>query len=224
MALLGVARGLRPAPTLRRTLARGLRTRPPRLASLAAAPVKEEVDPGLVAGLRIVMYPHPALRAPNEIIADDEVAATQALGRRMLQLMYEAEGVGLAAPQVGINKRLMVFNPTGNKDKWLDEIVLVNPQIVAKSEGEVAGTEGCLSFPDINGDVSRSKWIKVEAVTPTGRAFKKKFVGWTARIFQHEYDHLDGVCFVDRIEGEEKTDVQTKLDALVAEYGEGAAI
>ena len=80
----------------------------------------------------------------------------------MLKVMYAAEGVGLAAPQVGVNKRLMVYNPTGDSKKWLEDKILVNPKIVEFSEAKGEDMEGCLSFPQMNGEVNRSKWIKVE--------------------------------------------------------------
>lgn len=186
--------------------------------SLFAASVKEENDPGLVSGLEIVRYPHPALRAENVEVEDFEEAGK--LARRMFDLMYEADGVGLAAPQVGINKRLMVFNPEGKKERWLDEVILINPRIVDSAEGSVNDVEGCLSFPEMSGHVSRSKWIKVEALNPKGKTIKKKYTGWIARIFQHEYDHLDGVVYVDRLEPHEREQIQPKLDDLIQAHDE----
>lgn len=188
---------------------------------MSAASPKEEVDPGVVAGtdLRIVKYPHPSLRATNaeitDIKNDKEISR---IAKEMFLVMYAAEGVGLAAPQVGINKRLMVFNASGDKKKWLDEVVMVNPVIKEFSEGKVTDTEGCLSFPDMNGRVERSKWIKVEATNLKGKAIKKKFTGWEARIFQHEYDHLDGVVYTDRLIEEDKPTVQERLKELIAEH------
>ena len=153
-------------------------------------PKKEEVDPGVVDGtdLRIVKYPHPALRAENAEISSEELKDSKEiadLAKGMLKVMYAAEGVGLAAPQVGVNKRLMVYNPSGDSKKWLEETILVNPKIVEYSEGKDTEIEGCLSFPDMNGEVTRSKWIKVQATNLKGRPIKKKFTGWEARIFQH---------------------------------------
>merc|ERR1712048_198016 len=96
-------------------------------------PAKKEVDPGAVEGtdLRIVRYPHPSLRAPNEDFSfpGDQEEVTK-VAKEMFKVMYAAGGVGLAAPQVGVNKRLMVYNPTGDSKKWLEEKILVNPQIV----------------------------------------------------------------------------------------------
>jgi peptide deformylase len=76
----------------------------------------------------------------------------------------------------------------------------------------------------MGGDVERSKWIKVEALNLKGKKIKKKFVGWEARIFQHEYDHLDGVVYIDRLSEEGRKEVQPRLDELIAEFGEGGAL
>jgi hypothetical protein len=88
--------------------------------------VQEEVDPGVVPGtnLRVAKYPHPALRARNELVTPEELedGSMARLAREMLLVMYAAEGVGLAAPQVGVNKRLMVYNQSGDKKRWLDEV------------------------------------------------------------------------------------------------------
>lgn len=142
----------------------------------------------------------------------------------MFLVMYATQGVGLAAPQVGINKRLMVYNESGDSKKWLNEVVMVNPKIIQFSEATDVENEGCLSFPDMRGDVKRSKWIKVEALNLKGKKMKKKFKGWEARIFQHEYDHLDGVVYPDRLTDEGKAEVKERLDELVEEFGEGGAL
>lgn len=188
----------------------------------------EEVDPGVVEGtdLRVLKYPHPSLRDENSEVTQEELedGSIAKIAKEMFLVMYAAEGVGLAAPQVGINKRLMVYNEHGDSKKWLSEVVLVNPTIVEYSEGKDEQTEGCLSFPDMNGPVVRSKWIKVEAMNLKGKKMKKKFKGWEARIFQHEYDHLDGIVYVDRLSEEAKEEVQPRLDELVEDFGEGGSL
>jgi peptide deformylase len=190
--------------------------------------MKEEVDPGVVEGtnLRIVKYPHPALRAPNAEITEEELQGTEIadLAKGMFKVMYAAEGVGLAAPQVGVNKRLMVYNPSGDAQKWLEETVLVNPKIVEYSDAKDTAIEGCLSFPDMSGEVIRSKWIKVQATNLKGKTIKKKFTGWEARIFQHEYDHLDGTVYIDRLTPETKLQVQPRLQQLIQEFGPGGQL
>jgi peptide deformylase len=177
--------------------------------------------------LRIVKYPHPALRSNNEEVTLEELKDSTEiadLAKGMLKVMYAAEGVGLAAPQVGVNKRLMVYNPTGDSKRWLDEAILVNPKIVEYSEAKDEEIEGCLSFPDMSGEVVRSKWIKVEAMNLKGKKMKKKFTGWEARIFQHEYDHLDGTVYIDRLSEEARAKVQPRLDELIEEFGDGGSV
>ncbi|KAL9188040.1 hypothetical protein ACHAXT_006418 [Thalassiosira profunda] len=203
-----------------------------RIASLfsTAEEVEEEVDPGIVEGtdLRIAKYPHPALRAPNEEIPAEELTGPGSeiskIAKEMFLVMYAAKGVGLAAPQVGINKRLMVYNESGDPKKWMQETVMVNPKIVEFSEAKDWEEEGCLSFPDMSGDVERSKWIKVEAQNLKGKKMKKKFKGWEARIFQHEYDHLDGTVYIDRLTEDGRKAVQPRLDELIEDFGEGGSL
>uniref|UniRef100_A0A7R9W3J9 Peptide deformylase n=1 Tax=Pseudictyota dubia TaxID=2749911 RepID=A0A7R9W3J9_9STRA len=188
----------------------------------------EEVDPGVVDGtdLRVLKYPHPSLRKENSEVSAEEIAdgSIAKIAKEMFLVMYAAEGVGLAAPQVGINKRLMVYNEHGDAKKWLSEVVLVNPKIVEFSDGTDTATEGCLSFPGMDGPVQRSKWIKVEAQSLKGKKIKKKYKGWEARIFQHEYDHLDGITYIDRLSEDARETVQPRLDELVEEFGEGGSL
>jgi len=118
----------------------------------------------------------------------------------------------------------MVYNESGDKKKWLDETIMVNPKIVESSEGRDTDGEACLSFPDMSGDVERPKWVKIEALNLKGKTVKKKFTGWTARLFQHEYDHLDGVVYIDRLTEDGRAKVQPTLDKLIEEFGDGAAL
>jgi len=121
---LSTSFSIRHTTTMQRILSSSTTIRPPtRLWS--SSTTEEEIDPGMVAGLAIVHYPHPALRRPNvEIDVNNKNALEQTtqLAQRMLTLMYAAHGVGLAAPQVGVNQRLMVYNPTGDATKWLQEV------------------------------------------------------------------------------------------------------
>ncbi|EWM28596.1 peptide deformylase [Nannochloropsis gaditana] len=193
--------------------------------TLLRSTMVEEVDPGEVEGtdLRVLKYPDPRLRAANAEITEfgPEVAA---LAKDMFKVMYAMNGVGLAAPQVGVNQRLMVFNPQGDRLKWLNEVILCNPAIVEKSGKTDIMEEGCLSFPGMAGDVERSLTIKVTFQNAKGKKFTKKFRDWEARIFQHEYDHLDGVLYMDRLVPESKQKVQPVLDKLVSDFGPGGAL
>jgi len=210
-------------PTSVRSFTRSLSTTTTTIKSLV-----EEVDPGQIDGtdLRVLKYPHKALRAANADITEEELASGEIsdIAKQMFLVMYGTQGVGLAAPQVGINKRLMVYNESGDKKKWMQETVMVNPRIIAFSEALDVEEEGCLSFPGMRGDVERPKWIKVEALNLKGKKMKKKFIGWEARIFQHEYDHLDGVLYPDRMADEGKEGVKERLNELIAEFGEGGAL
>jgi len=192
------------------------------------ASLDDEVDPGKVEGtdLTVLKYPNPSLRAENAEITQEELddGSIAKIAKEMLLVMYAADGVGLAAPQVGINKRLIVYNESGDSKKWLNEIIMVNPKIVEFSNAKDVENEGCLSFPDMRGNVERPKWVKVEAISLKGRKIKKKFKGWESRIFQHEYDHLDGVVYIDRLSEEGRAEVQPKLDALAENFGEGGAL
>ncbi len=123
-------------------------------------------------------------------MVDDSVKKTVS---DLLRLMYAANGFGLAAPQVGINKRLMVFNDDRASRKSFEQ-VFINPVITGKSTTMVKGKEACLSFPLIMGDVERHEWVEVQYMTLEGETVKKRFTAYTAVIFQHEYDHLEKVC------------------------------
>ncbi len=120
----------------------------------------------------------------------------------MFDTMYEAYGVGLAAPQVGILKQIVVIDTTGE-----DPIVLINPEIIETS-GSQTGEEGCLSVPGVWGNVKRAKKIRFRALDRHGRKVNFEAKGFMATVYQHEVDHLNGVLFIDRAEkilrGEEK--------------------
>lgn len=188
----------------------------------AATGVDDEVDPGAVVGtsLRVVKYPHPSLRRKNGQIEASELGQVRKLAKEMLLVMYASRGVGLAAPQVGVNKRLMVFNESGDAKKWTYETILVNPEIISRSKPTTVEAEACLSFPGLSGAVRRPEWVKVRATRPNGRKFTAKYEGWKARVFQHEYDHLDGVVYIDHLDDVARKEVQPTLDALIQAYEE----
>lgn len=129
--------------------------------------------------------------------------------RRLADDMWEtlevAEGVGLAAPQVGVSRRLIVVHlPAGYTDDESPDVSLrlVNPEIV-KSRGEVVGMEGCLSIPGWQGEVPRADQITVKATDLNNRDVRIKLEGWPARVVQHEIDHLDGILYTDRMRDED---------------------
>ena len=148
----------------------------------------------ILQDLRIIHYPDPRLKKVSEPVqAFDE--SLKALATRMFELMREARGVGLAAPQVGKNIRLFVINPTGEPQ---DDRVYVNP-VLSDPDGEEEAEEGCLSLPQIHVNVARSKRMRIAAQDLDGRPFEQEETGFVARIWQHENDHLNGTLLTDRM-------------------------
>ncbi len=144
--------------------------------------------------LQIILWPDPRLRKVSSPV-DKYGSRLGELALRMLDLMHLAKGVGLAAPQVGINLRLFVTNPTGQPQ---DDKVYVNP-ILSDAEDEEDGEEGCLSLPGLNVTVVRSKRLRIQAQDVDGNAFEQVDTGYVARIWQHEFDHLNGTLLLDRM-------------------------
>lgn len=170
----------------------------------------------------VVLYPDPRLRAKNAPVEVFD-AALAATARAMFEAMYRTEGVGLAAPQVGINRRLLVYNPAGSADEPDQEMVLCNPRIAWKSRVTEPGREGCLSFPGIHGEIERPIGVKIEAQGLDGAPLTLELEDWDARIFLHEFDHLDGVLFIDRMTPADKTRNAPALEELVGRYRERVA-
>lgn len=127
--------------------------------------------------------------------------ALKALADDMLETMHAANGLGLAAPQIGVLQKLFVAHlPKNEEDPQSGkDFVLVNPQIVQASPERVEGVEGCLSIPSWYGRVERAEWVVVKALNVHGKPVRIKAHGMLARVFQHEIDHLNGVLFVDHI-------------------------
>lgn len=141
----------------------------------------------------IVKIPDPVLR--NKALTIERISKkTGFLVDDMMRAMREANGVGLAAPQMGILQRIIVIAPDGFKPT-----ALINPRIV-KSEGTHTGEEGCLSIPGLYGDVTRPAFVEVEALDRKGRELVFELEGMPAKVVQHEIDHLDGILFIDKVD------------------------
>lgn len=162
--------------------------------------------------LCIIKYPDPRLRAVNAKIGVFDDSLKQ-LANQMFDIMYQDDGVGLAAPQVGVNVRLMVFNETAVRGDPA-ETVLVNPEIMEKSKATEVDEEGCLSFPKIYADVERSTKIEIKYQDLQGVQQEMQLSGFVARIFQHEYDHLQGVLYHDRMKLRELEKIRARLVEL----------
>ncbi len=152
-----------------------------------------------MAILDITTVPDPILRKKAHKVTDFG-KEFQELVKNMIDTMREAPGVGLAAPQVSVPMRLIVveFGDEENEETPPKLYVLVNPEIVSASEEKVIGIEGCLSVPDLVGEVERHVRISVKGLNRHGKPVRINAEGWLARIFQHEIDHLDGVVYTDR--------------------------
>ncbi len=160
-----------------------------------------------VRALQIVKYPAPVLRQKARPV-DAVTENVRAVADRMLELMRQAQGIGLAAPQVGLNWRLFVVDIASTEDHPLDvdppeatdgPQVYINPVLSNPVGPPSPMEEGCLSLPEIRGDVLRPPVITIRALDASGRPFTQTAGGLLARCWQHEMDHLDGVLILDRM-------------------------
>ena len=150
-----------------------------------------------------------AKRAAAVTAFDKELAT---LVEEMFDSMYAAQGIGLAAPQISISRRIAVIDVSFKKDPK-EKIALINPEIV-EGTGKQIEEEGCLSLPDIREKVQRSAWVKVRAQDVHGEWFEVEGEELLARALQHEIDHLDGVLFIDRISRLKREMVLRKIKKL----------
>ena len=165
--------------------------------------------------MQIVTYPHPALRHKSKPIRRVD-AELKAIVRQMFDLMYEAQGVGLAANQVDLPIRLCVVNEKADPDTG-EELVFINP-VLSRPKGNEIKEEGCLSIPETYGDVMRPEKIRVEAYNLQGELFEGELSGLMGRIVQHETDHLDGVLFPDRMSETAQMKIQPALDEFEIDF------
>ncbi len=154
-----------------------------------------------MAILNIVTFPEPSLRLKAKQVTKFDTEL-QTLVDNMFETLRAAPGVGLAAPQIGESLRLVVVEYTEDEDENAKpkKYVLVNPEIIKRSEDMVTDVEGCLSLPGLAGRVERHQAVTVKAKNRFGKPLKIEAQDWLARIFQHEIDHLDGVLYIDRAE------------------------
>jgi peptide deformylase len=160
----------------------------------------------------ILKFGDPVLEKPAETITDFDTPELHALIADMFESMYEAHGVGLAAPQIGISKRIAVIDVTFKEDPAA-KLVLINPEIV-KLEGKVSESEGCLSIPEFRENVTRAKKVTVRAQDAKGEFWEKTGEELLARAFQHEIDHLDGKLYIHRISGLKRDLMKRKIRKL----------
>ena len=160
----------------------------------------------------IVKFGNPVLEKPSETVTvfDEEL---KKLTEDMFESMYAAHGVGLAAPQIGIGRRIAVIDVTFKEDPN-GKLVLINPEIIHK-EGRHAQSEGCLSIPDFRENVTRAQVVTIRAQDLTGQVFEKIGDDLLARAFQHETDHLNGKLYISHISALKRDLIKRKIRKLV---------
>jgi peptide deformylase len=164
-----------------------------------------------MAILEIVYYGDPRLEKVSEPVAD-VTQETRRFVKDMFETMYFTNGVGLSAPQVGVNQRILVIDCSGGSDRN-QQIALVNPVIVTTS-GEQKGQEGCLSFPGLFAEVTRPNIVKVKGVSLDGKEIELEGEGLLARALHHEIDHLDGVLFIQRMKKVDREAIVKKMKKM----------
>lgn len=163
----------------------------------------------------VIHYPHPTLRYPAKPIrrVDQELQETI---RRMFELMYAHEGVGLAANQVDLPLQLFVVNTAGKPGEG-EERVFINP-VISSPKGRDEAEEGCLSLPALNANVVRPNSIRISAYDAAGNEIDQVVEGFLARVLQHENDHLQGILFIDRIPDSTRQQLLPDLEAFELEF------
>ena len=163
-------------------------------------PTPLPATPEEARGVDLVLWPDPRLRAvstPIKTFDGHTTAVLQALAERMFEVMREHKGVGLAAPQVGVNVRLFVMN-AGDDEPFGGDRVIVNP-VLHDPDGAEEDEEGCLSLPKVKTPVLRSTTLRLTGKTPAGEEIEATAEGFVTRVWQHEIDHLDGVLLIDKM-------------------------
>ena len=163
--------------------------------------------------LKIILYPDPRLKKMSQPVEKFDQTLHN-LVVQMFKLMRDAHGVGLAAPQVGQNLRLFVMNASGEAG---DDQVYINPTLL-DGEGNEEAEEGCLSLPDIRIKVNRNKQITIKAQDLDGNPFEQSATGFIPRVWQHEFDHLNGIMLTDRMGPVAKMTHRKRLKELEDAY------
>ena len=168
--------------------------------------------------MKIVNYPHPALRVPVKPVERIDKELQLAAGN-MLELMYRYEGLGLAANQVALDSRLIVINFEGDAKKPEQQVVAINP-VVIEERGNISDREGCLSFPGLYQNIRRAQGVTVQYYTLDGEPKQMECSDLAARIWLHEIDHLNGKLYIDKMGMLGRRSSRKDLEVLIAEYEE----
>ncbi len=163
--------------------------------------------------MNIAIYPEPVLRRKAKHLTEINRETYQRVAE-MLELMYQAHGIGLAAPQVGWSVRLFIIDANGSS---AEEKVFINPTIIEET-GEVNKEEGCLSFPGILSKVTRAQKIKAHAYNLKGQKIEVEAEGLDARAWQHELDHLNGCLFIDKMSPANRLAISNQIKEFERAY------
>jgi len=182
--------------------------------------------------LTVLPFPAPELRRPNEEVTRFGDPMLKEFIVQMLGLLTKGTLVGLTAPQLGTNLRIMVMNidkvdwniDPFQPEKKYGNLVFINPKIISYSDAYEEGPESGLSLVDVEGTVKRSAWVEFEYQDFLGKKFKRMFKGFPARVFQHSYDHLGGIMFIDRLDSQQLQSQQQYLDVLTQAYVKRTAV
>lgn len=170
--------------------------------------------------MEIIQLGNPILRNKAEFVENIDAPQIQQLVDNLLITVKQANGVGIAAPQVGVSDRIFIVasrpNPRYPHAPEMEPTPMINPKILTRSQESVKGWEGCLSIPGIRGSVPRNQAIEVEYSDRYGKLHKQELTDFVARIFQHELDHLDGIVFLDRLETNHDIITEQEYQKLVA--------
>lgn len=157
-------------------------------------------------------YGEPILEQSAEAVTEFDTAELRELIADMWETMYAAKGVGLAAPQIGLKKRISVIDISVGEDET-KKIVIINPEVIAR-EGKQTGEEGCLSIPGFREQVTRANKVKIRAQNEKGEAFEMDGEELLARAFEHEIDHLNGTLFISHLSALKRDIIRRKIKKM----------
>ncbi|HEY7211112.1 MAG TPA: peptide deformylase [Bryobacteraceae bacterium] len=160
----------------------------------------------------ILKYGEPILEQSAEAVTEFDTAELRELIADMWETMYAAKGVGLAAPQIGLKKRISVIDISVGEDET-KKIVIINPEVIAR-EGKQTGEEGCLSIPGFREQVTRANKVKIRAQNEKGEAFEMDGEELLARAFEHEIDHLNGTLFISHLSALKRDIIRRKIKKM----------
>lgn len=169
--------------------------------------------------LPVYLYGHPVLRAENADLTPDYPELGKLIDD-MYETMYASEGVGLAAPQIGRNIKLVVIDADPAGDNFEEckgvKLTFINPTVTVLDGDKVSRAEGCLSLPDLSENVTRVEHVRVDWLDPDFKPVSREFSGYLARIIQHECDHLSGKLYIDHISPIRKQLIRNKLNNIIS--------